>query len=70
MLGNWPSSSRYTLGLYFSLSLLFDGLALIGTGVAARRVIGMVGEARAAEAGGAAAGGLDDPAEVTEEFRD
>ncbi|MDH6136198.1 uncharacterized membrane protein HdeD (DUF308 family) [Kitasatospora sp. MAA4] len=72
VLGNWPSSSRYTLGLYFSLSLLFDGLALIGTGVAARRVIGMVGEARAAEAGagGAVAGGLDDPAEPTKEFRD
>ncbi len=48
VLANWPSSSLYTLGLFFSLSLLFDGLMLISTGVGARRVIGMVGEARRA----------------------
>ncbi|MFJ8042326.1 HdeD family acid-resistance protein [Kitasatospora sp. NPDC096147] len=45
-LAGWPSDSLYTLGLLFSLSLLFDGLALVSIGVGARRVIGMLGEAR------------------------
>ncbi|MFD9125038.1 PT domain-containing protein [Kitasatospora sp. NPDC059571] len=48
VLGQWPSTSRYTLGLYFSLWLLFDGLGLISMGIGGRRMIGMVGEARAA----------------------
>ncbi|GAA4993376.1 hypothetical protein GCM10025734_22350 [Kitasatospora paranensis] len=48
VLAQWPSGSRYTLGLYFSLWLLFDGLGLIAVGAGGRQVIGMVGEARAA----------------------
>ncbi len=76
VLSNWPSSSRYTLGLFFSLSLLFDGLALISTGVGARRVIGMVGEAR--EAGvassdgalGGTSGSMNDPATPAKELRE
>ncbi|MFJ6217137.1 HdeD family acid-resistance protein [Streptomyces sp. NPDC092296] len=46
VLHQWPSSSLYTLGLFFSLALLFDGLSLIGTGIGGRRVIGMVDEDR------------------------
>lgn len=49
VLAEWPSDSLYTLGLFFSLALLFDGLGLISIGVGARRVIDMVGEARKAE---------------------
>ncbi|MGW4645778.1 HdeD family acid-resistance protein [Kitasatospora sp. NPDC004289] len=45
-LAQWPSDSLYTLGLLFSLSLLFDGLGLVSIGVGARRVIGMLGDAR------------------------
>lgn len=32
VLGNWPSSSRYVIGCFFSLALLFDGLGLLATG--------------------------------------
>ncbi|MGA5700629.1 HdeD family acid-resistance protein [Peterkaempfera bronchialis] len=46
VLAQWPSSSLYTLGLFFSLALLFDGLSLISTGLGGRRVIGMVDEER------------------------
>ncbi|WP_267242023.1 HdeD family acid-resistance protein [Streptomyces sp. PR69] len=42
VLGNWPESSRYVLGTFFSLALLFDGLGLIAVGLGGRRVIGMV----------------------------
>jgi Uncharacterized conserved protein len=46
VLAEWPSSSLYTLGAFFSLALLFDGLGLISTGLGGRRVVGMVGEER------------------------
>ncbi|GGZ33963.1 hypothetical protein GCM10010387_30220 [Streptomyces inusitatus] len=42
VLGNWPESSRYVLGLFFSLALLFDGLGLIAIGVGGRRIVGAV----------------------------
>ncbi|GLF98427.1 HdeD family acid-resistance protein [Streptomyces yaizuensis] len=42
VLASWPESSRYVLGLFFSLALLFDGLGLIAIGVGGRRIVGMV----------------------------
>lgn len=42
VLFGWPSSSRYVLGTFFSLALLFDGLGLIAIGVGGRRIVGMV----------------------------
>ncbi|MEU2787835.1 DUF308 domain-containing protein [Streptomyces sp. NPDC007100] len=50
VLGDWPHSSRYVIGCFFSLALLFDGLGLIAMGVGGRRIVGMV-------AGGPAASG-------------
>ncbi|MFI6283964.1 HdeD family acid-resistance protein [Streptomyces sp. NPDC051018] len=44
VLGNWPESSRYVLGLFFSLMLLFDGLGLLAIGVGGRRIVKMVAE--------------------------
>ncbi|GAA0448209.1 HdeD family acid-resistance protein [Streptomyces stramineus] len=55
VLGDWPHSSRYVIGTFFSLALLFDGLGLIALGVGGRRVVGMV-VADGARDGGAAAG--------------
>ncbi|MFH8731175.1 HdeD family acid-resistance protein [Streptomyces sp. NPDC017964] len=42
VLGNWPSSSRYVIGCFFSLALLFDGLGLLATGLGGRRVVGLM----------------------------
>ncbi|MET9349048.1 HdeD family acid-resistance protein [Streptomyces termitum] len=42
VLFDWPSSSRYVLGVFFSLALLFDGLGLVAMGVGGRRIVGMV----------------------------
>ncbi|HZX39517.1 MAG TPA: DUF308 domain-containing protein [Streptomyces sp.] len=44
VLADWPESSRYVLGLFFSLALLFDGLGLIAIGIGGRRVVSMVAE--------------------------
>ncbi|MEU5162997.1 DUF308 domain-containing protein [Streptomyces sp. NPDC020875] len=44
VLANWPESSRYVLGLFFSLALLFDGLGLIAIGVGGRRIVQLVTE--------------------------
>ncbi|MGW0705462.1 HdeD family acid-resistance protein [Streptomyces sp. NPDC002643] len=44
VLATWPSSSKYVIGTFFSLALLFDGLGLIATGFGGRRVVGMVSE--------------------------
>ncbi|MER7490600.1 DUF308 domain-containing protein [Streptomyces sp. NPDC126497] len=44
VLADWPSSSQYVIGTFFSLSLLFDGLGLIATGYGGRRIVGMVSE--------------------------
>ncbi|MFD9791028.1 HdeD family acid-resistance protein [Streptomyces sp. NPDC059070] len=45
VLASWPSSSRYVIGCFFSLGLLFDGLGLIALGVGGRRIVGLVAEA-------------------------
>ncbi|QEU90255.1 HdeD family acid-resistance protein [Streptomyces kanamyceticus] len=42
VLGGWPSDSQYVIGCFFSLSLLFDGLGLIATGVGGRRIVSLV----------------------------
>lgn len=47
VLADWPESSRYVLGFFFSLMLLFDGLGLMAGGVTGRHVVGMVTDARA-----------------------
>ncbi|CAM5402397.1 hypothetical protein SVIOM74S_08985 [Streptomyces violarus] len=44
VLANWPSSSQYVIGCFFSLALLFDGLGLIATGFGGRRIVGLVSE--------------------------
>ncbi|GGW23682.1 HdeD family acid-resistance protein [Streptomyces xantholiticus] len=44
VLADWPDSSLYVLGTFFSLALLFDGLGLIAIGVGGRRVVSMVTE--------------------------
>ncbi|WP_351230861.1 DUF308 domain-containing protein [Streptomyces sp. NPDC002133] len=44
VLANWPESSRYVLGAFFSLALLFDGLGLIAVGIGGRRIIGTVSD--------------------------
>ncbi|NEB79458.1 HdeD family acid-resistance protein [Streptomyces sp. SID14478] len=45
VLGNWPQSSRYVLGCFFSLALLFDGLGLLATGLGGRRIVNLVQQA-------------------------
>ncbi|TXS43562.1 HdeD family acid-resistance protein [Streptomyces sp. OR43] len=42
VLFDWPHSSLYVLGCFFSLALLFDGLGLIAIGVGGRRIVSMV----------------------------
>ncbi|MDH6212937.1 HdeD family acid-resistance protein [Streptomyces pseudovenezuelae] len=49
VLANWPSSSKYVIGCFFSLALLFDGLGLIATGFGGRRIVGLVSERLAGE---------------------
>lgn len=44
VLANWPSSSQYVIGCFFSLALLFDGLGLLATGLGGRRIVSMVAE--------------------------
>ncbi|MFE4959307.1 HdeD family acid-resistance protein [Streptomyces sp. NPDC056653] len=44
VLFDWPHSSLYVLGLFFSLALLFDGLGLIAIGVGGRRIVSLVSE--------------------------
>ncbi|MGV9451966.1 HdeD family acid-resistance protein [Streptomyces sp. NPDC003635] len=45
VLASWPSSSKYVIGTFFALALLFDGLGLIATGYGGRRVVRMVSDA-------------------------
>ncbi|MGW5862750.1 HdeD family acid-resistance protein [Streptomyces sp. NPDC055239] len=45
VLANWPSSSQYVIGCFFSLALLFDGLGLLAAGLGGRRIVSMVAEA-------------------------
>ncbi|MEU7577238.1 HdeD family acid-resistance protein [Streptomyces sp. NPDC041068] len=42
VLADWPSSSQYVIGFFFSLELLVDGLGLIATGVGGRRIVSLV----------------------------
>ncbi|MBD0841256.1 MULTISPECIES: HdeD family acid-resistance protein [unclassified Streptomyces] len=49
VLASWPSSSKYVIGTFFALALLFDGLGLIATGFGGRRIVGMVTEAEQQE---------------------
>ncbi|MET8511800.1 DUF308 domain-containing protein [Streptomyces sp. NPDC005077] len=44
VLFDWPHSSLYALGLFFSLALLFDGLGLIAIGVGGRRIVSLVSD--------------------------
>ncbi|AKA07050.1 hypothetical protein SAZ_35150 [Streptomyces noursei ZPM] len=48
VLANWPQSSLYAIGCFFSLALLFDGLGLLAMGIGGRRVVGMVEDSRVA----------------------
>jgi uncharacterized membrane protein HdeD (DUF308 family) len=47
---SWPSSSKYVIGCFFALALLFDGLGLVATGFGGRKVVGMVTERQEAAA--------------------
>ncbi|MDB1089774.1 DUF308 domain-containing protein [Streptomyces sp. ACA25] len=49
VLAQWPGSTLYVLGTFFSLALLFDGLGLIATGIGGRQLLGMAGEQRPAD---------------------
>ncbi|GAA4892437.1 HdeD family acid-resistance protein [Streptomyces coeruleoprunus] len=44
VLFDWPRSSLYVLGTFFSLALLFDGLGLVAIGVGGRRIVGIVSD--------------------------
>ncbi|MGE7384658.1 HdeD family acid-resistance protein [Streptomyces sp. NPDC004126] len=56
ILSGWPGNSLYVIGTFFSLALLFDGLSLVGLGMGARRILGLVREDDAAAVPGAAGG--------------
>ncbi|NUU23973.1 MAG: HdeD family acid-resistance protein [Streptomycetaceae bacterium] len=67
VLAEWPSSSRYVIGTFISLALLFDGLSMMSLGIAGRRIVGMVREADAAAAG-APVNGAGAPAPSADEI--
>ncbi|MET9790660.1 HdeD family acid-resistance protein [Streptomyces canus] len=50
VLASWPSNSKYVIGCFFSLALLFDGLGLMATGFGGRKIVGMVTEQHEAAA--------------------
>ncbi|GAA3009114.1 HdeD family acid-resistance protein [Streptomyces fulvorobeus] len=50
VLFDWPHSSLYVLGCFFSLALLFDGLGLIAFGIGGRQIVGMVSDRMASGA--------------------
>ncbi|MFM9371252.1 HdeD family acid-resistance protein [Streptomyces sp. Da 82-17] len=57
VLAEWPGSSLYVIGTFFSLALLFDGLGLIALGLGGRKLVGYVEDAVTpgnAEVGGTA----------------
>ncbi|MEU9283514.1 HdeD family acid-resistance protein [Streptomyces sp. NPDC048275] len=49
VLASWPSSSKYVIGCFFSLALLFDGLGLIAAGFGGRRIVSLVSENESGE---------------------
>ncbi|KPC83199.1 MULTISPECIES: HdeD family acid-resistance protein [Streptomyces] len=51
VLVDWPHSSLYVLGCFFSLALLFDGLGLIAFGVGGRQVVSLVTDQMTPEKG-------------------
>lgn len=46
VLADWPRSSLYVMGCFFSLALLFDGLGLLAMGIGGRRIVDMVTDTR------------------------
>lgn len=42
VLASWPSNSKYVIGCFFSLGLLFDGLGLMATGFGGRKIVDIV----------------------------
>ncbi|MFF0014050.1 HdeD family acid-resistance protein [Streptomyces sp. NPDC005374] len=50
VLASWPSSSKYVIGCFFSLGLLFDGLGLVATGFGGRKIVHIVSEQHEAAA--------------------
>ncbi|MHA5051432.1 HdeD family acid-resistance protein [Streptomyces sp. SD15] len=52
VLASWPSSSKYVIGCFFSLALLFDGLGLIAAGFGGRRIVSLVSGNESGEPGG------------------
>jgi uncharacterized membrane protein HdeD (DUF308 family) len=52
VLASWPSDSKYVIGTFFALALLFDGLGLIATGYGGRRIVGIVSGQLAGESTG------------------
>ncbi|GGR30758.1 DUF308 domain-containing protein [Streptomyces netropsis] len=65
VLADWPHSSLYVIGTFFSLALLFDGLGLIAIGVGGRRVVSLVeeeGQGRGQGGGGAGPAATTPPA--------
>ncbi|MFI9051442.1 HdeD family acid-resistance protein [Streptomyces sp. NPDC053427] len=45
---SWPYSSRYVIGTFFALTLVFDGLGLFAMGIGGRRVVVMAEEGEVA----------------------
>ncbi|MFE9664047.1 DUF308 domain-containing protein [Streptomyces sp. NPDC005955] len=60
VLAEWPSSSVYVIGCFFSLALFFDGLGLIATGVGGRQIVGLVTDTLAGPEEPAAGSGRHD----------
>lgn len=50
VLASWPSNSKYVIGCFFSLALLFDGLGLVATGFGGRKIVHIVSEQHEAAA--------------------
>ncbi|NJQ17902.1 DUF308 domain-containing protein, partial [Streptomyces bohaiensis] len=48
----WPAATWYVLGTFLSLALLFDGLGLLATGLAGRRILAIAGAPPAGRGGG------------------
>ncbi|MEU3250578.1 DUF308 domain-containing protein [Streptomyces sp. NPDC006997] len=52
VLMSWPSDSKYVIGTFFSLALLFDGLGLVATGYGGRRIVSMTSGTMASDTTG------------------
>lgn len=58
VLAEWPSNSRYVIGTFISLALLFDGLSMVSLGITGRRIVDMVRTEDARMAHGTAVTGV------------